>query len=490
MYIGIDLGTSGVKILLVTKTGLIKKTVTKEYPLLNPKPLWSEQNPNDWYFQTLEGLKELVKGEEKAIKGISFSGQMHGLVILDKDDNILRNAILWNDQRTVKEVAFLNNTIGIDKLLKETGNIALTGLTAPKVLWVKNNEPEIFRKIAKVMLPKDYLIYKLSGEFASDVSDLSGTLYFDCKNRKYSEDMLEILSLKKEMVPKVHESYEVVGKLKPKIKKLLNISQPVKIVAGGGDQAVGAIGVGVVNDGECSISLGTSGVVFVASEDFKIDYKSHLQSYAHANGKYHLMAVMLNAAGSMKWWNEKLFGDHNYEEYYKRVANTKKENKLFFLPYLTGERSPINDPYAKGVLFGMELSHTKDDVDRAIVEGVTFALKDSFELIKQLGVNIRRIKITGGGAKSDIWAQMIADILNVEVQKLKTEEGPALGAAILAMVGLNEYPAIDIACKEIIELSDVFYPSEESNKIYTNKYQQFIKIYPQIKTLYKEIYES
>ena len=490
MYVGIDLGTSGVKIILVSKKGIIKKIVSKEYPLLAPKSLWSEQNPIDWYNQTLSGLKELVKDYEKEIKGISFSGQMHGLVLLDKNDNVLRNAILWNDQRTIEEVSYLNNEIGIDNLLKETGNIALTGLTAPKLLWVKKHEPNIFKQISKVMLPKDYLIYRLSGEFASDVSDLSGTLYFDCANRKYSSYMLDILGLKKHMVPKVYESYDIVGTLKEDIKNNLNIHQEVKIIAGGGDQAVGAIGLGIVNDGECSISLGTSGVVFVSSDYFKIDYKSFLQSYAHANGKYHIMAVMLNAAGAMKWWNESILEDNNYNDYYDRVLKAKKDNKLFFLPYLAGERSPINNPYAKGVIFGLELSHKKEDIDRAIVEGVTFALRDSFELIKNLGITIHRIKITGGGSKSNIWAQMIADVLNIEVQKGETEEGPALGAAILAMVGLKVYPNVDEACNNIVKLSDVFYPVPENTKIYDIKYQQFIKIYPQMKVLYKELYQN
>ena len=487
MYIGIDLGTSGVKLIMTDTIGTVIKTVSKSYDLLIPKPSWSEQNPNDWYNQTINGLSELVVGYEDKIKGISFSGQMHGLVILDKEDNVLRNALLWNDQRTVKEVEYFNEEIGIEKLLEYTGNIALTGLTAPKLLWVKNNEPELFKQIQKVMLPKDYLIYKLSGVFASDVSDLSGTLYFNPKTRDYSDEMLDILGLSRNMLPSVHESFEVVGNLLPEIKKSLHINQDVKIVAGGGDQAVGAVGVGVVGDGECSISLGTSGVIFVSSNTFSVDTKSHLQSYCHSNGKYHVMAVMLNAAGAIKWWNESILNSNDYEAYYKRVTNANDKDNLFFLPYLTGERSPINDSDAKGVIYGLAIQHKKEDIDLAIVEGVTFALRDSFELIKNLGVDINRIRITGGGAKSNVWAQMISDILGVEVVKIKVEEGPALGAAILAMVGCNEYDSVKEACNAIVELSTEFTPDSKKVNYYNEKYQEFSKLYPTLKKLYKDI---
>lgn len=487
MYIGIDLGTSGVKIVLTTVTGDVVKTVSRSYDLLIPKPSWSEQDPNAWYTETLSGLKELVVGYEDKIKGISFSGQMHGLVILDEKDQVLRNALLWNDQRTIAEVEYLNNEIGIDDLLQYTGNIALTGLTAPKVLWVKNNEPEIFAKISKVMLPKDYLIYKLSGSFASDVSDLSGTLYFDPKTRTYSKEMLQILGITEDMLPSVHESYDIVGTLTLELKQELNITNEVNIVAGGGDQAVGAVGVGIVGDGECSISLGTSGVIFVSSKEFAVDHQSYLQSYAHANGDYHIMAVMLNAAGAIKWWNESILESNDYVAYYNRVKEANVEENLFFLPYLTGERAPINDPYATGVVFGLGVHHTKADIDLAVVEGVTFALRNSFELIKNLGVDIKRVRITGGGAKSNIWAQLISDILNVEVVKIKEEEGPALGAAILAMVGCKEYANVQEACEKIVELSELFKPNSTKAIYYNEKYQKFTKIYPQIKSLYKDI---
>lgn len=486
MYIGIDLGTSGVKLILVTKEGKVINTVTKSYDLLIPKPSWTEQNPDDWYNQTLAGLKELTK-DNKKIDGISFSGQMHGLVILDENDEVLRNALLWNDQRTVDEVDFLNNEIGIESLLKYTGNIALTGLTAPKVLWIKNNEPEVFKRISKIMLPKDYLIYKLTNEFATDVSDVSGTLYFDVKNRCYSKEMLEILNITEEQLPKVYESTDIVGTLSNKIKEELSITTDVNVIAGGGDQAVGAIGVGIINDGACSISLGTSGVVFVSSENFKVDTQSYLQSYAHANGKYHLMGVMLNAAGSLKWWSESVNNFHDYPLLFDNMNETPIKDSLYFLPYLTGERSPINDPSALGVFFGLGLQHRKEHMDRAVIEGVTFALKDSFELIKNLGVDIKTLRLTGGGAKSPVWAQMISDIMNVTTETIEIEEGPALGAAILAMVGTNEYPSVKIACESIIKTNKTFKPNTENVQKYEDKYSTFKKIYPTIKSLYKEV---
>jgi len=486
MYIGIDLGTSGVKLILVTKDGTVINTVTRSYDLLIPKPSWTEQDPNEWYNKTLDGLKELTKNN-KEIKGISFSGQMHGLVVLDKNDKVLRNALLWNDQRTVEEVEYLNNEVGIESLLDYTGNIALTGLTAPKILWIKNNEPEIFEKISKIMLPKDYLIYKLTGEFKTDVSDTSGTLYFDVKNRCYSNEMLNILGITERQLPKVCESTDIVGTLTEEVKTILNIKKNVNVIAGGGDQAIGAIGVGIINDGSCSISLGTSGVVFVASDKFKVDKQSYLQSYAHANGKYHLMGVMLNAAGSLKWWSESIFESKNYDLFFNDLIKTPIEDSLYFLPYLTGERSPINDPDALGVFFGLALQHRKENMDRAVIEGVTFALKDSFELIKNLGVNIKTLRLTGGGAKSPVWAQMISDIMNVKTETIEIEEGPALGAAIIAMVGNKDYSSIKEACETIIKTSHIYNPNKDVVSLYEHKYNEFKKIYPTIKNLYKEL---
>lgn len=487
MYIGIDLGTSAVKLILVSEKGDVKRSVTHAYDLIIPQSMWTEQNPNDWYTQTIKGLKELVVGYEDEILAISFSGQMHGLVLLDQEDCVLRNAILWNDQRTIKQVDYLNEKIGVEKLLDLTGNIALTGLTAPKVLWVKENEPEIFSKISKVMLPKDFIAYKMSGVFSTDVSDVSGTLYFDVKHKKYSKEMLDILEIKESQLPRVYESYEKVGSLKQVIKEELNINHDVDIIIGGGDQACGAVGIGIVNDGSASISLGTSGVVFVASDKFKEDRKSYLQSYAHANGKYHMMGVTLNAAGSLNWWSEKIFHNQDYVDFFEKMNATPIIDSLFFLPYLTGERTPINDPHATGVFFGLRIEHRKQHMDRAIIEGVTFGLLQAFDQIRGLGVDVSQVRLTGGGAKSEIWAQMIADIFNVEVITIKIEEGPALGAAILAMVGHKAYDKVEDACNQIIQTKSIYKPVEKNVDLYQMKYKKFLKIYPTIKNLYKDI---
>lgn len=488
MYIGIDLGTSSVKLILVNPSGEILKTLSGSYEVKIPKPSWSEQDPNAWYDETYRCLKEIVKGHEHEIDGIGFSGQMHGLVLLDEEDRVLRNAILWNDQRTIKEVDYLNHVVGIDKLLDYTGNMAMTGLTAPKIMWVKRNEAAIFRQIHKIMLPKDYVLYKLSNVFASDVSDLSGTLFFDPKTKSYSKEMLAILGINEGMLPAVYESYQVVGLLSDEIKKDLGISQDVKIIAGGGDQPVGAVGTGIVDDGGCSLSLGTSGVIFVSSETFKVDNQSHFQAGVHANGKYLIMAVMLNAAGTIKWWNESIHNTDDYRSFYDSLSQANPKEQLYFLPYLSGERAPINDPCAKGVLLGLQSHHTKVDIDRAIVEGVTFALKDSFESIKKLGIPIERLRLTGGGAKSDIWAQMIADSLEVKVDKIQSEEGPALGAAILAMVGSQAYPSVKLACEAIVRVEKTFVPNQSASQIFQMKYRHFQNIYPRLKSLFSEIH--
>ena len=487
MYVGIDLGTSAVKLLLVTGDGAIVRTVSKTYDSLFPHPSWSEQDPNDWLNATVAGLRDLVLGHEADVQAMSFSGQMHGLVLLDGNDAVLRNAILWNDQRTKDQVDDLNEGIGMATLQELTGNIALTGLTAPKLLWVREREPALFARIRKIMLPKDYLVYKLCGAFASDVSDSSGTLYFDPRTKRYSEELLAILGIRKDQLPAICESFETVGTLQDPYRSILGLSSRVKIIAGGGDQAVGAIGAGIVKDGECSISLGTSGVVFVAGDHFVVDTKSHLQSYAHANGKYHVMGVMLNAAGAVRWWWEAVHGNHDYEAFYRDVTAAPASESLFFLPYLMGERAPINDPDAKGVFLGIQAHHGMKEFNRAVVEGVTFALRDSLELIRNLGITIRHVRITGGGAKSDVWAQMIADVMDVEVAKLAYEEGPAFGAAILAMVGSGVYPSVASACDRLVATDRIFVPNRAMSTLYHDKYLMFSRIYPQLKGLFKVI---
>ncbi len=483
MYVGVDLGTSSVKTVLADRDGNILKSVTKKYDLLLPKPKFAEQNPSDWINMTEEALQELLT-EVDSVDGISFSGQMHGLVLLDENDNVIRPAILWNDQRTEKECEYLNGEIGKDFLLKHTGNIALTGFTAPKVLWVKENEPENFKKISKMMLPKDYIAYMLSGSFATDVSDASGTLYFDCKNRRWSKEMLEILSVDESKLPKVYESYEAVGDLKESYIKKFNLKNTPKVIIGGGDQAVGAVGTGTVVDNSCCLTLGTSGVMFVSAEKCFVDEKYGVHSFAHANGKYHMMSVMLNAAGAVNWFFEKVLQRTDYNVITEEIKNIEIENGLFFLPYLMGERTPINDPNAKGTFIGLTLQHGASDMFYSVLEGVAFAFRDSYEILKDLGIKIDRLRVTGGGSANEEWVQIIANVLNVEIDYINTNEGGALGSCILAAVGCGHFATVEEATTKIIKVTKNVKPQPEKVEKYNRKYSQFREIYPTVKKLF------
>lgn len=485
-YIGVDLGTSALKLVMMKGNGELVKTVSKEYPLYFPRSGWSEQNPVDWFLAVKEGLKELAACADEKIAGISFGGQMHGLVILDKDDNVLRPAILWNDGRSTKETDYLNNVIGKEKLSKLTANIAFAGFTAPKILWVKNNEPEIFAKISKIMLPKDYISYMLSGSFATDYSDASGMLLLDVKNKKWSKEMIDICSISEDMLPKLYESYEVVGAIKPELAKELGLNDDIKIIAGAGDNAAAAIGTATVGEGACNISLGTSGTVFISSKNFGVDSFNALHSFAHADGNYHLMGCMLSAASCNKWWMEEILKTKDFAKEQSDIDNLG-ENNVFFLPYLMGERSPHNDPDAAGTFIGMRMDTKREDMTLAIFEGVTFALRDSLEVARSLGIKIDRTMICGGGAKSPLWKRLVANILNVEVEVPVSEEGPGFGAAILAAVGCGEYESVEKAAKSIIKIKEKIKPEADLVVKYEEKYQKFKKIYPALKDVFKEI---
>ena len=485
-YIGVDLGTSALKLVMMKGNGELVKTVSKEYPLYFPRSGWSEQKPEDWFIAVKEGLKEIAAGLDDKIGGISFGGQMHGLVILDKDDNVLRPAILWNDGRSTKETDYLNNVIGKEKLSKLTANIAFAGFTAPKILWVKNNEPEIFAKISKIMLPKDYISYMLSGSFATDYSDASGMLLLDVKNKKWSKEMIDICSISEDMLPKLYESYEVVGAIKPELAKELGLNDDIKIVAGAGDNAAAAIGTATVGEGACNISLGTSGTVFISSKNFGVDNFNALHSFAHADGNYHLMGCMLSAASCNKWWMEEILKTKDFAKEQSDIDNLG-ENNVFFLPYLMGERSPHNDPDAAGTFIGMRMDTKREDMTLAIFEGVTFALRDSLEVARSLGIKIYRTMICGGGAKSSLWKRLVANILNVEVDVPVSEEGPGFGAAILAAVGCGEYESVEKAAKSIIKIKEKIKPEADLVVKYEEKYQKFKKIYPALKDVFKKI---
>lgn len=479
LYIGVDLGTSAVKLLLMNETGKIEKIVSKEYPLYFPNPGWSEQNPEDWWKQSLEGIKELTAECDKSqVAGISFGGQMHGLVILDENDEVIRPAILWNDGRTQKETDYLNEVIGKEKLSACTANIAFAGFTAPKILWVKENEPKNFKKIRKIMLPKDYLAYKLSGVHCCDMSDASGMLLFDVKNRCWSKEMLEICGITEEQMPKLFESYETVGTLKEELADVLQIPNTCKIVAGAGDNAAAAVGTGTVGDGRCNISLGTSGTIFISSKEFGVDPNNALHAFAHADGNYHLMGCMLSAASCNKWWMDEIIGTKDYG---KEQAEIDKlgENNVYFLPYLMGERSPHNNPNARGTFIGLTMDTTRADMTQAVLEGVAFAIRDSFEVAKSLGIKIERTKICGGGAKSPLWRKIIANVLNIKVDIIKSEEGPALGGAMLAAVANGEFASVEEAAEKIVEVIDTVEPKPELAAKYEKNIVSLRKSIPQ-----------
>lgn len=479
-YIGIDLGTSSVKLLLVTPKGKILGSVSREYPISYPRSGWSEQRPEDWLRATLEGIEELLIGYSKEdVKGISFGGQMHGLVLLDRDDKVIRPAILWNDGRTEKQTEYLNRVIGKEKLSEYTANIAFAGFTAPKILWVKENEPENFSKIEKIMLPKDYLAYKLTGVHSTDYSDASGMLLLDVKNKCWSKEMCEISFVKEEWLPRLYESYEPIGSV------LEEYGLPNAIVsAGAGDNAAAAIGTGTVNDGDCNISLGTSGTVFISQDKFRVDRQNSLHSFAHANGKHHLMGCILSAASCNKWWMEEILGTTDYREEQKDVEEMLGENDVYFLPYLMGERSPHNDVNARGSFIGFSFDTKRKHMTLAVMEGVAFALRDCIEVAKLESLRITSTRICGGGARSAVWRKIIANVLGVPVSVLSVEEGPAFGAAMLAMVGGGEYPSIENAVSNIVSVKETIYPDDEISKKYENKYNKFKQFYPSLKNVF------
>lgn len=484
-YIGIDLGTSSVKLLLMQNDGTLLSSVSKEYPVSYPKSGWSEQDPEDWLRQTLAGLAELLEtkqADKSKIRGIGVGGQMHGLVALDKDDRVIRPAILWNDGRTEKETEYLNNEIGKKKLSEYTGNIAFAGFTAPKILWMKQNEPDKFAAVRKIMLPKDYLVYMLTGAFTTDASDASGMLLLDVKNRKWSGEMLEICGIREEMLPEVRESYDISGYVKADIMKSLGLSGDIAVVAGAGDNAAAAIGTGTVENGSCNISIGTSGTVFIASDVFTIGENNAIHAFGHANGKYHLMGCMLSAASCLKWWLEDILKTDDYQGEQKDIKGAG-DNPLYFLPYMMGERSPHNDPNVRGAFLGLGMDTTRAQMAEAVFEGVSFGLKDSLEIARSLGIDIKKTKLSGGGAKSPVWQQILANILDLDIEILETEEGPSLGGAILAAVACGEYATVEDAARAIVKVKKTISPQKDLVEVYRRKYEVFRKLYPAIKNV-------
>ena len=487
LYIGVDLGTSAVKLLLMDETGKVLNIVSKEYPLSFPQPGWSEQNPSDWWTQSIAGLKELTAGMNKNdVAGISFGGQMHGLVVLDENDEVIRPAILWNDGRTQKETDYLNNEIGKEKLSRLTGNIAFAGFTAPKILWLKANEPQNFAKIKKIMLPKDYIAYRLTGEFSTDYSDASGMLLLDVKNKCWSKEMLEICGVKEEWMPKLYESYEKTGTLKPDVAEELGFPAECIVAAGAGDNAAAAIGTGTVGAGKCNLSLGTSGTLFITSDKFGVDPHNALHSFDHADGGYHLMGCMLSAASCNNWWMKDILCSDDFADEQKPLDEEGRlgENHVYFLPYLMGERSPHNDPSARASFIGMSMDTSRADMLQAVFEGVAYGLRDSLEVARSLGAAPERTTICGGGAKSPLWRKIVANIMDRKVDTVEVEEGPAYGGAILAAVADKKFESVEAAAKTIIKKKDTTEPDPVLVEKYAAGYEKFKKFYPALKGLF------
>ena len=490
LYIGIDLGTSAAKLLLVDEFGHVRNTVTKEYPLEFPQPGWSQQAPEDWWQAVLIGVPELIASVDASeVKGIGVGGQMHGLVALDKTDQVIRPAILWNDGRTAKEVDHLNETIGREKLSKYTANIAFAGFTAPKLLWMKTNEPERFTRIEKIMLPKDYLVHCLTGVHATDYSDASGMLLLDVEHKHWSEEMCNICGINVEQLPKLYESWEAVGTLKADVADKMGLSADTVVCAGAGDNAAAAVGTGTVGAGGCNISLGTSGTVFISSDKFSVDPNNALHSFAHADGSYHLMGCMLSAASCNKWWSEDILNTTDFASEQAPITEDKLgRNHVYFLPYLMGERSPINDTNARGAFIGITMDTTRADMTQAMLEGVAFAIRDSFEVARSLGVDIPRSNICGGGSKSKLWRVIVANVLGIPLDMVTTEQGPGYGAAILAMVATGKFPTVQAACDALVSVANTLEPDPEIAARYEERYQQFKQIYPAVKSLFPKLH--
>ena len=483
LYIGIDLGTSACKFLLTNEKGEILNIVSEEYPLEFPKPGWSQQEPADWWKAVQQGIPKLIEGHDPVeVAGIGCGGQMHGLVVLDRDDKVIRPAILWNDGRTQANTEYLNNEIGKDVLSERTANIAFAGFTAPKILWMRENEPELFKKISKIMLPKDYINYKLTGVHCTDYSDAGGMLLLDVRNKCWSEPMLDLCGITKEQMPRLFESWECVGTLTKEAAEATGLTTDVKVCAGAGDNAAAAIGCGVVGDGGCNISLGTSGTIFITNSKFSVDPHNALHSFPHADGGYHLMGCILSAASCNKWWMEDIL---KTEEYQKEQAPITVEklgrNDVYYLPYLMGERSPHNDPAARGAFIGLRMNTTRADMTQAVLEGVAFAFRDCLDIARSQGITVDVSRVCGGGAKSLLWRRILSNVLGITLELPMTEQGPGYGGAMLAAVACGEYPDVITCAKALTAVKEVTKPEPALVKAYDARYQVWKKLYPALK---------
>jgi len=499
--LGIDVGTGGSKALLIDEQGNVAASVITEYALSMPKVLWSEQNPQDWYSATISSIAQCLEQsaiDPAKVAAIGLTGQMHGLVLLDAQGEVLRPAILWNDQRTAAECDEIHQRVGFEDVLRITGKPALAGFTAPKILWVRKHEPDVYSRATKMLLPKDYIRYRLSGEYFSDVADASGTSLFDVSTRQWSPEMIETLDVPRDWLPDVTESAVVSANLSVEAAEATGLSQGTPIVAGAGDQAAEAIGCGIVDDGAVSVTIGTSGVVFAATETCQLDRNGQLHAYCHALPEmWHVMGVMLSAGGSLRWFRDTLCGEEITQAAERSVdpydvliegASTIQPGceGLFFLPYLTGERTPHADPNARGAFIGLTLRHNKQHMTRAVMEGVTFGLMDSLQLIRDMGINVSKLRVSGGGARSAVWRQMMADVFDAEVTMVNSTQGAAYGAAILASVGIGVYPDVFQATRSIVRETASDRPGADA-QVYHRSYEQYRALYPALKSQFSAL---
>lgn len=477
-FIGMDLGTSALKALLVSETGQIIAETSQAYPV-SVSGVCSEQDPEDWMRAVRRALAELSAAASGEITGIALGGQMHGLVALDEAGEVIRPCILWNDGRTEAETAYLNETVGEDVLLARTANIAFAGFTAPKLLWMRTHEAEKFARIRHILLPKDYVVYRLTGEFSSDYSDASGTLMLDVANKRWSEEMCAVCGVQPAWLPSLHESWEIVGRVRPEF------GLPNAVVcAGAGDNAAAAIGTGTVRDGQCNISLGTSGTVFIPCGAPDGESGSGLHFFAHANGRWHRMGCILSAASANRWWIEDILGSGDYEGETAGAQRFLAENSVFFLPYLSGERSPINDVRARGCFLGLNAQTTRAQMSLAVLEGVSFALKSCLEIARAEGAQCTLATVCGGGAKSALWRKILANVLDLPVAVPVTEQGPALGAAILAMTGCGVYPDVASAADAFARTGETVMPDPALAARYAERYAVYARLYPALKDVF------
>jgi xylulokinase len=487
MLLGIDLSTTGAKALLVDRDGRVVSSATTPLNLFTPHPLWSEQDPREWWEATVNSIRQALAGSTESVAAIGLTGQMHGLVLLDAEGQVLRPAILWNDQRCGAECDEIRERVSREKLVQITGNDALTGFTAPKILWVEKHEPEIHRRIRHILLPKDYIRYKLTGTLAMDKADGSGTMLFDLRQRTWSPQILSALNISADWLPPTFEGHEVTGEVTAQAAELTGLHAGTPVVAGGGDQAAQATGVGVVRPGTMAVTLGTSGVVFASTESPLIEPEGRLHAFCHAiEGRWHLMGVMLSAAGSLQWFHDKFARDRSFAELVDEAARVPAGSEgLIFLPYLSGERTPHPDPLARGAWIGLTTRHGPAHLTRSILEGVAFGLKDMFCLMRDVGLaSIDQIRVSGGGAKSSLWRQILADTLGAELVTVNTTEGAAYGAALLAGVGIGTWSNVDAACAATIAVTDRVSPNPKTTGTYESMYEEYQKLYPALKSTF------